>query len=181
MITSGHNSCAFNPALALHFTLSRVFEGFSSGLQALAARHRHVSSPALRSIHSLRSLLLVAKLASLIYLGGAPGNSLLRLFWSLLYPVSEEKCEAGERGSKEEEEEVARLELMKVHMLLPMVRHGMKRLESAISVGSESRIFSNRTAAVHCIRHWSFAFANDQLLAKTAFAQELYQAGTPLS
>lgn len=150
-------------------------------MQVLAARHRHVPSPALRSIHSLRSLLLIAKLASLVYMGAAPGSCLLTLFWSLLYPLPEEECEAGETGSKEEEEEVARFEIMKVHMLLPMFRRGVKMLEYAISVDSESRIFSNRTAAGHCIRHWSCAFTNDQLLAKTAFAQELYQAGRPSS
>ena len=149
-------------------------------MQVLAAVHRHVPSPAQRSIHSLRSLLLIAKLASLVYLGGVSERPLLRLFWSLLYPDQEEGCEAGEQGSKEEEEEVTRLELMKVHMLLPMVRHGLKTLGNALSVGSEPIIYSSRTAAVHCIGHWSYAFSNEQLLAKTAFARELYQAGRPL-
>lgn len=148
-------------------------------MQVLAARHRHVPSSAQRSIHSLRSLLLTAKLASLVYLGAAPGRPLLSLFWSLLHPDQEERCAAGDKGSKDEEEEVARLELTKVHMLLPVVRHGLKGLESALSVG-EFRTYCNSTAAVHCIDHWSLAFSNEQLLAKPALARELYQAGRPL-
>ena len=156
----------------------------SSGVQVLAAQHKHVSSPAQRSIHSLRSLLLVAKLAWLVFLGGAPGVkecSLLRLFWFLLYPEQEQGCEAGEASSKEEETEIAFLEFMKVHMLLPLVRHGMKGLEKALLVGSIPSIHINRTAAVLSIRHWIKAFDNEQMLAKAPIAQELYRAGRPLS
>lgn len=146
----------------------------------LAESRKNVSSPAQRSIHRLRSQLLIAKLASLVYLQGKPKNPILRLFSSLMYPNQDEGPEAGDKASKEEEEEVARLELMKVHMLLPMVRTGMKRLETALSVGSEATIHTSRILAVLCIRHWSCAFSNKQLLAKAALAQELYQAGRPL-
>ncbi len=66
---------------------------FFIAAQVLEARLRSVPSPAQRSIHYLRSQLLVAKLASLLYLGKAslPPAAPLRLFWSILGALSPER------------------------------------------------------------------------------------------
>lgn len=151
-----------------------------SVLQVLAAYHKSDLSVAKQTVHRLRSLVLVAKLASLLYLGEGtlPFGGPLRLFWSIAGSAigSTEGAKDGAEN-RADEEEVARLEVMKVHVLLPPLRKGVRGLEGAAEGGFEDADEDARMAASTSVCMYRQIFSNHQLLDKNALAQELYRAG----
>lgn len=152
--------------------------------QVLEAKRRLVPSPAQRSIHSLRSLLLVAKLASLLYQGSAtlsPAGP-LKLCWSLLGACSrsdsrgcEEEGKVTAERREKEAREVARLESLKVYMMLPLLRRGVTGLAGGCH--AEDGEGDDRSAVLQGVQHYQAALTSPQLVRKSVVANEVYRAG----
>ena len=149
-------------------------------MQVLAERHRPVPSPVQRCIYRLRSLLLVAKLASLLCDGRAPEVAQQDSFFYLLTPDQDQESggKSEDRRNKEELEEIVRLEIMKVQVLVPLVRHDVRNLEQALALGGkESQVAISLESAAHAIGQLSLSFSVEWCHDKRALAQELYQTG----
>ena len=142
-----------------------------------------------RNVHSVRSQILIVKLASLVYHDRAPytPTDVHHFLWQMVSVMCKDQasmllepcCSSAEADMNElssEEQDLHRLNGILMHLLLPILRHAVKTLTKTPSADSDA-VAIGHAAATFCLAKLGLLLKTGHLASQRALTTQLWQSG----